>query len=174
MAFSNYYHVWKFLHLPERATLNELHDASQRVCSMSREELVEYNQGKVEEDELDSYCFRSIYAFQLLRNGYGFQMDDTIRATRVLNGHKVGWALGAMLYEINSMPWHYMQDQEIDTSAPGMIPEISHHEFHGDITFFVMSTVALFAALVFVVGRRRKQNPIGYRWEYEPVKEVDV
>jgi hypothetical protein len=27
--------------------------------------------------------------------------------TNTLGGHKLGWVLGAMLYEINSLPWVY-------------------------------------------------------------------
>jgi len=109
VAFSNYYHIWKFLHLPERATIAQLEQATRHVCSLSHDELVEFNTHphKFLEDDLDSYCFRSAYAFQLLHNGYGFGRNATIRATNVIDGQKVGWALGAMLYEINTMPWEY-------------------------------------------------------------------
>ena len=98
VAFSNYYHIWQFLQLPDRATIAQLHNATKNVCSMSHEELVEFNKNgaRVEDELLDSFCFRSAYAFQLLHNGYGFRMDDTIRAAKVINGQKVGWALGAM------------------------------------------------------------------------------
>lgn len=111
VAFSNYFHIWNFLQLPERATIAELEQATRFVCSLSYAELVAYNDGNlnggVTDDELNTYCFRSAYAYELLRSGYRFRNNDTIRVTDVINGQKVGWALGAMLYEINLMPWKY-------------------------------------------------------------------
>jgi hypothetical protein len=171
VAFSNYYHVFKFLKLPERATLAELHDATQRVCGMSRDELVDFNQGKggVLDEELDSYCFRSVYVFQLLHNGYGFQLNDTIRAAKVINGHKVGWALGAMLYEINAMPWSYK------TSHPFSV-ELSNNDgilpWSPPVLFLGSMALSIFALLLWVLGR-------GQRWnskidEYEPIKESQM
>lgn len=197
VAFSNYYHVWKFLQLPERATLQQLHDATQRVCAMSREELFAYNHqlhkpvsdgsgsgaGGTEDatnnNDLDTYCFRSVYAFQLLHNGYGFQLDDTIRATNVINGHKVGWALGAMLYEINAMPWTYQQQQpllpdssDVTTGTGGRPPHAGPH--HREFLFLGGVGVVALALLLLVLGlgQRRYRNKMQY--EYEPIKEVEV
>lgn len=38
-------------------------------------------------------------------DGYGFRHNDTITVIDTINGNKVGWALGAILYEINELPW---------------------------------------------------------------------
>jgi Golgi nucleoside diphosphatase len=172
VAFSNFYHVWRFLHLPERATIGELYNATRSACSMNHNELVAFNEGRVPDEELDSYCFRSTYVYQLLRNGYGFRTNDKIRVTKVINGHKVGWALGAMLYEINSMPWRYAaiveddgQDtQEFDSFLPNA-PESG--------TFFVIIALSMLLSLVAVFHRRRTKNA-SFRYEYEPIKEVEV
>ena len=40
-------------------------------------------------------------------------MDDKITATNVVAGQKVGWALGSMLYEINTLPWKYIPRDEV-------------------------------------------------------------
>lgn len=40
-----------------------------------------------------------------LIDGYGFHRDDTLTVIDQINGNKVGWALGAILYEINELPW---------------------------------------------------------------------
>lgn len=40
-------------------------------------------------------------------------MDDNITATNVVEGQKVGWALGSMLYEINTLPWKYIPRNEV-------------------------------------------------------------
>jgi hypothetical protein len=77
---------------------------------MSKKDIFEFNKenGNADEDDVEDFCFRSAYAFQLLHNGYGFDLDEYIVATDVLQGQKVGWALGAMLYELNTMPWTYL------------------------------------------------------------------
>jgi hypothetical protein len=129
---------------------------------MSREQLVYFNNGKVADSELDSYCFRSVYAFQLLHNGYGFKMDDTIRSTNVIDGHKVGWALGAMMYEINTMPWTYSAQQVAAEKAQGL-------GWH----FAAVTGLALVASLVVIFGlRRRLANPKRYE-DYETIKEIE-
>jgi len=40
-------------------------------------------------------------------------MEDNITATDVVMGQKVGWALGSMLYEINTLPWTYIPSDEV-------------------------------------------------------------
>lgn len=41
----------------------------------------------------------------MLSEGYGFNPETNITAASVVNSQKVGWALGASLYEINALPW---------------------------------------------------------------------
>lgn len=167
LAFSNYYHVWEFLHLPERATLNQLKNATRYACAMSHDELVDFNGGK-DSDDLDSFCFQSAYVFQLLHNGFGFQMTDSIRAVGVLNGHKVGWALGAMLYEINTLPWSYSRpDNYLEAQAKSL-------QIQWDTLFIVATLFALFAALfsMFLFRRRRMINHGGGK--YDEIKDVQM
>lgn len=165
LAFSNYYHVWEFLDLPMRASLQELYDATQTVCSMSKDEIFEYNNnhGKVHSEDVEDYCFRSAYAFNLLRNGFGFKMDDHITATDVVGGLKVGWSLGAMLYEINTFPW------KIDSSNPNfnMSGDLHTHSTFG--TAMLILFVASLATMLFfaVKGRGRRERAL-----YEPLKEA--
>jgi hypothetical protein len=75
---------------------------------MTGEELKVFNNGGLGSDDLLKMCFNSAFAFQLLYTGIGFQMDDNITGSDVVNGQKVGWALGSMLYEINILPWMYL------------------------------------------------------------------
>eukprot|EP00981_Chlorochromonas_danica_P008352 scaffold2136_cov170-Ochromonas_danica.AAC.6 len=46
-----------------------------------------------------------ILSLLFLIDGYGFHRDDTLTVIDQINGNKVGWALGAILYEINELPW---------------------------------------------------------------------
>ena len=151
LAFSNYYHVWQFLHLPDKASIAQLEQATRKVCSLTKKELILFNDGVVSEDQLDSYCFRSAYVYQLLRNGYGFKDDDTIRATRVIGGHQVGWSTGAMLYEINAMPWKYVEKNSSIAKAASAMPEMTAITLVG-----IVSLISLFFALFRLSRQRRK------------------
>jgi hypothetical protein len=52
------------------------------------------------------------YSLVLLQDGYGFTPQDTITSVDKVNGFTTGWALGAVLHEINNLPW------ELDYAAP--------------------------------------------------------
>lgn len=179
LAFSNYFDIWQFLQLPERATLSQLNDATRTACTLSKAELIAFNHGRIDdESELESYCFRSAYAFELLHNGYGFQLNDTIRATQVINGQKVGWALGAMLYEINVMPWRY----ESIASATSNDFDHHHHQPYSSTlprhlsfeSIFLLSTALGMVVALLVVFVRRERKLRRMLYEYEPIKNVDT
>jgi GDA1/CD39 (nucleoside phosphatase) family len=105
IATSNYAEIFAFLQLGRKASLSELNEAAKRVCMLDWPSLQKYNKdiaNPVEDDELAQFCFRSVFAYQILHNGYGFSDDFEIMAVDVLNGQKLGWALGSMLYEINT------------------------------------------------------------------------
>ena len=75
--------------------------------------MLEYNAKNtnvtLSEEDLATYCFRAAYVHEMLAHGYGFQPNDRITATNVANGQKVDWALGSILYEINTLPWDYIE-----------------------------------------------------------------
>lgn len=166
LAFSNYYHVWEFLGLPERASMRQLRNATDNLCSMSKQEVFEFNQktARYEDTEVEDYCFRSAYAFSLLHHGYGFGMDEHVTATSILNGQKVSWALGAMLYEINTFPWEFVGskqrlDRHIVSDEKGL-RDIPH------ITFLLAVVVGMMISTLCSLVRRRNRN----RQQYKALK----
>eukprot|EP00980_Cylindrotheca_fusiformis_P009752 scaffold2149_cov187-Cylindrotheca_fusiformis.AAC.30 len=161
LAFSNYYHVWEFLDLPQRASIQELYDATRNICSMSKDQLFEFNSkhGKVHEEDVEDYCFRSAYAFNLLRNGYGFSMDEYITATDVVGGLKVGWSLGAMLYEINTFPW------TIDESESNFNCQIGSHVGTAVVLFLAAAVASI---ICFRIKKSRRERAL-----YEPLKNAN-
>ncbi|KAG7356578.1 GDA1/CD39 nucleoside phosphatase family protein [Nitzschia inconspicua] len=171
LAISNYFHVWQFLGLPKKATLEQLYNSTEYICSMSKDELFEFNNehAKVDDNDVEDYCFRSSYVFNVLRNGYGFEMDEHITATDVINGQKVGWALGAMLYEINTFPWSYerARDDELSDMA---FTNASKSQQRGQMlegVFMACILLILLAGLHVVLDvRRRRRN----REEYLSLK----
>jgi hypothetical protein len=118
IATSNYADIFAFLQLGKRASLSELNEAAKHVCLLDWQALQKYNKKLPEpisdDYELTQFCFRSVFAYQILRNGYGFSEDFNFTAVDVLNGQKLGWALGSMLYEINTRKFG---DEGIDVAS---------------------------------------------------------
>jgi len=121
IAFSGFYDVFNFLNLPNRTTLRILQNATMHLCSMNSSYLVAFNAGRLDPDEAIKMCFRSVYSFELLSTGFGFHLDDNITATDVVNGQKIGWALGSMLYEINTLPWIYIPKRDDDMKVASAV-----------------------------------------------------
>lgn len=113
LAFANYFDVLNFMHIAENKTnIALIQNATKNLCTMSHKDLVIFNNGRIEEVDSLKMCFRAAFIFELLVEGYGFRLDQNITATDVVAGQKVGWALGSMLYEINTLPWIYLPKHE--------------------------------------------------------------
>lgn len=108
IATSNFVDVFNFLKLGEKAAVSEIVVAAEKVCSLSWSELKKYNEKLHNGGAVDDYqtlaqmCFRSLFVYQLLSNGWGFGDNYVVTVADVINGQKMGWALGCMLYEINT------------------------------------------------------------------------
>ena len=114
LGLSNYFDVFDFLQIPPKSSLRTLQNATRALCEMSKDDLTKFNDGRLEAEDMLKMCFQSVFAFELLNTGVGFGMDDNITAIDVVNGQKVGWALGSMLYEINTLPWKYVPKRYVD------------------------------------------------------------
>lgn len=105
IATSNFVDVFTFLKLGDRANVSEIHTGARKICKLTWKELKAYDKKLPEqhdEDSLKQMCFRSLFVYHLLAEGWGFGDDYTLNAVDVINGQKLGWALGCMLYEINT------------------------------------------------------------------------
>lgn len=60
---------------------------------------------------LAHYCFVATFGYVLLTEGYGFEPGRNLTVVNKIDELKVTWALGAMLYEINALPWEYVRPQ---------------------------------------------------------------
>jgi hypothetical protein len=157
--------VWDFLHLPEESSLQDLEEKARWVCSLSRKELEKFNDGRIEDDALNDYCFKSLFVFQVLTTGYGFKPTDNITAAEVIGGQKVDWAVGAMLYEINTFPWRYappvIRVHEVEESAlKGIVPAT-----------IAAAVVGAIVALTLLLRRRIDSR---HHYGYEEIKGVSM
>jgi len=126
VGFSNIHHAWDFLNMATTSTLYELADRAEVICSMNFDELKEYNshrkkKKRLDDVELPRMCFLSSYVYSLLHHGYGFHKSNSIMAVHAVDGNKVTWALGSMLYEINTLPWQYEQAAERNPTNYGFV-----------------------------------------------------
>ena len=114
---SSYRYPWRILLLPETATLTEYRSRAEKICAMSFRDVIHYsevnNLNSFEDrlgDRICNWCFLVSYTYALLVEGYGFRPDQSITVLDQVRGNKVGWPLGAILYELNTMPWVYEPD----------------------------------------------------------------
>eukprot|EP00804_Cyclotella_cryptica_P020284 CCRYP_015889-RA/>CCRYP_015889-RA protein AED:0.01 eAED:0.01 QI:377/1/1/1/1/1/2/995/645 len=175
-AFSNYFHVWQFLQLPPRSSIAELDAKGKQVCSQSWDAVVDFNKKNKDkpptEDELASYCFQSAYVHSVLRHGYGFKDHDFITATDIINGQKVTWALGSILYEINTLPWDYIEvhgQHHVDQR----IRENMFDDWHKAFGWFMASVIVCCALILVRVLRFHQKNKTKGGEGYEALKDVD-
>lgn len=120
-AFGHFYHLWESLRLEPRSNLNQLREKAIILCGMSLDELTLYNENyglNISVNDLPEICFRSAFTFQILHKGYGFALDSNVTASRDINGQQVSWALGSILYEINTRPWIYLENNTLTVATP--------------------------------------------------------
>jgi Golgi nucleoside diphosphatase len=120
---SSYMYPWEILLLNQTSTLEEYAKQAKFVCSMDYDSVVQYSNDhnlgvtdKVLSTMTQDYCFMVSYVYLLLTEGYGFPKNQTFTVLDVINGNTVGWAFGAIMYEINTMPWRYAPEYSMVTS----------------------------------------------------------
>ena len=179
-AFSNYFHVWQFLQLESRSSIAQLEAKGREVCSQSWDNLVQYNEGNQQniftEEELKTYCFRAAYVHEILRSGYGFKSDEYVIATDVVNGQKVTWALGSILYEINTLPWDYIEihgKRHVNNHVQNDIIAEWGHQFSMFLTGVIIASI-LGVMLVFRRHRKRSKRKDGYEYLREASNNVEI
>jgi len=154
LAYSNYYYVFDFLQIPSRSSLYTLEEATKKCCSMSREELDIFNHDRYDEDITFQMCFRATYVLNLLHKGHGFRMEDNITAVNVVKGQKIGWALGSMLYEINTLPWSYVPKKEATSLNQATSPDSSYHSSY---IFALLMLVGIVISMLSIFSQRRNR-----------------
>ena len=107
LATENFFYTARFLGLPERATIQELADAGERVCGAEWTRLKEAHlkDAAASEDEtfaedessLARYCFSASLAVAQLSFGLKLPNVAKIRFSNAVGGKAVDWAMGAAI-----------------------------------------------------------------------------
>lgn len=113
---SAYKFPWKILMLPPTAPFELWQSKAENICSMTFSEIGAYalqNNITIADSKLSDmlpyFCFLSVYPLVLLKDGYGFPVDARLTVVDDVNGNKAGWALGAIMHEINALPWELQE-----------------------------------------------------------------
>jgi hypothetical protein len=93
-------------------------------------------------------------------------MEDNITATNVINGQKVGWALGSMLYEINTLPWTYIPRKEVSVYNQIVNKNETFHYFLGAVLFVCISGF-------YCICKSFQQRRRLYKSQYTEIYDID-
>lgn len=93
VALSGFYVVSHFFDIKEQR-IDAVRSRGRDFCAMPWDTVQAKHAGEM---AVESYCFRSLYVFELIRRGLGIAINDV----RVIGGdnNAAGWTLGAALYE---------------------------------------------------------------------------
>ena len=108
MLLGNYVDLFNMLGLPETTNVHDMGDAALKVCGDTDVPFPAKDHHTLSQNEL---CFVAAYAYETFVSGHGFdaRVNFTTVTETTYNGAtvSVGWQLGAMLYEINALPWSF-------------------------------------------------------------------
>lgn len=101
LGFSVYYYTARFFDIAGRLSPAELSRAGASFCGSSWTERVAEDPSLEGNPYVPNYCFAAAYVVTLLTDGWGFSFEtDRVHAPARVQGTKVGWTLGALLYEL--------------------------------------------------------------------------
>ncbi|EWM29220.1 ectonucleoside triphosphate diphosphohydrolase 4 [Nannochloropsis gaditana] len=113
-GFGTFKDIWKMLAMPDvKANMSVYKERTEAMCALDWDALQHMNKQKKKKKRekslpyLAHYCFVAAFGYALLTEGYGFEASRNLTVVSKIDGLKVTWALGAMLYEINALPWEY-------------------------------------------------------------------
>ncbi|OHS96566.1 hypothetical protein TRFO_37275 [Tritrichomonas foetus] len=142
VAMASFYYANTFLKLSETSSLAELKDASTKFCATEWNEIIKTN----EDNEFTStYCWYSIYQWNVLSKGYHFEDGKTkVAKLDEINGAELSWTIGAMLSHVAEI--------EIDEEP--------------NIAYPVLIAANIFAFLIllpiYAISERRRKAPRRY------------
>ena len=124
-------------------------------------------------------CFVAAYAYEMFVTGHGFTADanfTTITETTYRGATvSVGWQLGAMLYEINALPWHYEPNATRNHPRSGGLFLYEESPAGGGLRNAVHAgAAALAAAAAFAAAFRRKRGNVDPEHFPAPVPPASI
>jgi Golgi nucleoside diphosphatase len=101
LAFSVYAYASEFFDLREQLIPERIAEQGRDFCARSWDEVLAADPGAAENPFLPNYCYTAAHVTTLLTDGFGFSpTSDRITAPLRVQGKKVGWALGSVVYDL--------------------------------------------------------------------------
>jgi apyrase len=101
LAFSVYAYAADFFDLCEQLIPEKLIDLGRQFCARSWDEVLAADPAAADNPFLPNYCYTAAHITTLLTDGFGFSSpSDRITAPLRVQGKKVGWALGSVVYDL--------------------------------------------------------------------------
>jgi hypothetical protein len=110
-------------------------------------------------------CFLSAFAFAMLHHGHGFDLDRNFTAVDTMDYGgatlSVGWQLGAILYEVNTLPYTYapLPEQAAKEQAAEPLNEGSSFPAAAAAVASLGASLIAVAATIAVAEARSKKAP---------------
>ena len=162
LAMSGFFYNWNFFQLDTglaqlSSDLETLEKNASLYCAQDAAGQAAYNNSLKHPQAAPfcyDYCFSAAYSYALMHTGYGLPVQNTpIKVVNDINGNDLGWAYGAMLYEINRLGWSYSPPSN-DYSATILIVLFT------SIAGLLFTSIAL-AVSLFKLKREQEQRGIG-------------
>ncbi len=101
LGLSVYAYAASFFDLDDYLSPASLEEAGRQFCDLSWTDLVQADPTIVDDRHVEKFCFSAAYSVTLLTDGFGLPFEaERVRAPIRVEGNEVGWALGALLYEL--------------------------------------------------------------------------
>jgi len=101
LAFSVYGYAADFFDLGQQLVPATMADKGAAFCAQNWNEMINRDPGIAENPYLPTYCYAAAHITTLLTDGFGFpSTSDRITAPLRVQGTNVGWALGALVYDL--------------------------------------------------------------------------
>ena len=101
LALSVYAYTSRFFGLEGRLSPSELESLARPFCAQSWNRLVADDPSVADNPYLPNYCFSAAFVVTLMTDGFGLPFTtERVHAPIKVQGTPVGWALGALLYEL--------------------------------------------------------------------------
>lgn len=137
VLFGGYYKLFHDLRLADHSSLEKMREVAAQQCALGSVNEPKNVAATHDDDErprttdkpaqkmklmADELCFVAALAYAMLVDGHGFEPTRTFTALETAfydfeqTEVKVGWPLGAMLYEINALPWSFKEPEDASSS----------------------------------------------------------
>ena len=165
LAMSGFFYDWSFFQLTTgmeepSSDLNALVAAAESFCNKDAQGQAAYNNSLARPESAPycyTYCFGAAYAHALLHTGYGMEESNTpIQVVQTISGNDLGWAYGAMLWEVNRLGWSYNGSNASNDS------NVAFYVSLGVCGVLLLTTVALAVAFVRLKKQQEEESLFGY------------